>query len=126
VVGQLLPLVEHVLLEDALVVPRHRDRAGVVEAAQVVRVGELDDVLRPLDVRLLGRLLVRLDVVDGGQVEEMVELLVEAFDPESRLRQVAGHRDDPSVLGAEALRQRVQLPARALTHERVDGALALQ
>ena len=47
VVGQALPLVEHVLLEHAGVVARHGDRADVVEAADVVGVGELDHVLVP-------------------------------------------------------------------------------
>jgi hypothetical protein len=126
VVGQLLPLVEHVLLEDAFVVPRHRDRAGVVEAAHVVRVRELDDVLRALDVRLLRGLLVGLHVIDGGQMEEVVDLLVEPVDPEALLREVAGHGDDPAVVGVQPLRERIQLAARALAHERVDGPVSLQ
>ena len=53
VVRQLLALVEHVLLEHALVVAGHRDRAGVVEAPDLVRVRELDHVLRALHVRAL-------------------------------------------------------------------------
>ena len=84
VVGQLLALVEHVLLEDALVVAGHRDRADVVEAPDLVRVRELDHVLRALDVRALRGLLVGLDVVDGRQVEEMVDRLVEVLDAERR------------------------------------------
>ena len=126
VVGQLLPLVEHVLLEHALVVAGDRDRARVVEAADLVRVRELDHVLRAVHVRPLGRLLVGLHVVHGREVEEVVDLLVEALDAESRLGEVAGHWHDPSLLGAEALDQRVELAARALPHERVDRAVALQ
>ncbi len=126
VVGQRLPLVEHVLLEDALVVARHRDRAGVVEPADLVRARELDDVLRALHVGALGRLLVGLDVVHGRQVEEVVDLLVEALDAQARLGEVPGHGHDPAVLGAEPLDQGVELAARALPHERVDRALALQ
>ncbi len=63
---------------------------------------------------------------ETGEMEQMVDLLVEALDPEPRLREVSGHRDDASLLGAEALRERVELPARALAHQRVDGAVALQ
>jgi hypothetical protein len=59
-------------------------------------------------------------------VEEVVDLLVHALHAQAGLREVAGHRDDPSVLGAEALDQRVELAARALPHERVDRAVPLQ
>ena len=126
VVGQGLPLVEHVLLEHALVVARHRDGARVVEAPDVVRVRELDHVLRALDVRALGGLLVGLHVVHGREVEEVVDLLVDALDAEPRLRQVAGDRDDPSLLGTQALDERVELAPRALPHEHVDRAIPLQ
>jgi hypothetical protein len=98
----------------------------VVEAPDVVRVRELDHVLRPLDVRALRGLLVRLHVVHGRQVKQVIDLLVEPLDPEPRLRDVPRDRDDSSVLGAEPLHQRVELPARAVAHERVDGALALE
>jgi hypothetical protein len=86
---QALPLVEHVLLEYAVVLARDRDRADVVEAPNVVGVRELDDVLRAVDVRALGGLLIGLDVVNGGEVEQVVDRLVEAPDPEPRPRQVA-------------------------------------
>ena len=126
VVGQLLALVEHVLLEHALVVAGHRDRAGVVEAPDLVRVRELDHVLRALDVRALRGLLVGLDVVDGRQVEEVVDRLVEALDAEPGLREVARHRHEPPLGGVEPLGQRVELAARALAYQRIDGAIALQ
>ena len=93
-VREALPLVEHVLLEDALVLAGDGDRAGVVEAADLDRVGELDHVLRALDVRPLHGLLVGGHVVDGGEVEEVVDRLGEPLDAEPRLGQVAGHGDD--------------------------------
>ena len=126
VVGQLLVLVEHVLLEHALVGAGHGDRADVVEAADVVGVGELDHVAGALDVGLLGRVLVGLHVVDGGQVEQVVDLLREVLDAQLVLEQVAGDGDDPALVGAQVLDQRVDLPARALAHQHVDGPVALQ
>ena len=126
VVGQPLPLVEHVLLEDAAVLAGHRDRAGVVEAAHLVRVRELDHVARAVHVRPLRGLLVGLHVVHRGEVEEVVDRLVEALDPQPGLGQVAGHRHDPSLGSVEALHERVELAARALAHQHVDGALALE
>jgi hypothetical protein len=50
----------------------HRDRAHVVEAPDPVGVRERDHVPGPLDVRPLGGVLVGLDVVDRGEVEEVV------------------------------------------------------
>jgi hypothetical protein len=58
-------------------------------------------------------------------VEEMVDRLAEALDPESGLGQVAGHRGYAAVLGAQALDQGVDLAARALAHQHVNGPLAL-
>jgi hypothetical protein len=85
-VREALALVEHVLLEDALVLPGDGNRAGVVEAPDVDRVGELDDVLGPLVVGLLHGVLVGGHVVDGREVEEVVHRLLEALDAEPRLR----------------------------------------
>ena len=126
VVGQLLLLVEHVLLEHALVGAGHGDRAGVVKAPDVVGVRELDHVLGALDVGLLRGLLVGLDVVHRGEVEEVVDLLVEVLDAEAGLGQVAVHRHDPALGRAEALDQGVDLAARPLADQHVDRALALQ
>ena len=78
VVRQLLLLVEHVLLEHALVGAGDRDRAGVMEPPDVVRVREVDDVAGALDIGALGGLLLGGDVVDRGEVEEVVDLLVRA------------------------------------------------
>ena len=126
VVGQALPLVEHVLLEDAAVVAGHGDRARVVEAAHLVLVGELDHVTGAVHVGPLRGLLVGLHVVHGGEMEEVVDRLVEALDAQAGLRQVPGHRDDPALGGAEPLDERVELPAGALADEHVDRAVPLQ
>jgi hypothetical protein len=61
-------------------------------------------VARALDVRLPHRLVVRGHVVDRGEVEEVVDLLVEAFHAETGLREVAGHRDD-AVVCVQTLRE---------------------
>ena len=55
----------------------------------------------------------------------MVDLLVEALDPQTLLGHVAGHRDDP-VAGAQLLDQLVDLAPRALANQHVDGPVALQ
>ena len=97
-----------------------------MEAPDVVGVGELDDVARALDVGLLRGLLVGLHVVDRGEVEEVVDLLGEVVDPEALLEQVAVHGHDPALVGAQLLDQGVDLAPRALAHEHVDRAVALQ
>ena len=70
-----LALIEHRLREAAREgVTRHCDRADVVQrdrAAQVV--GQADDVAGTADVDAIARLVVHVHVVDGGQVEEVVD-----------------------------------------------------
>jgi hypothetical protein len=125
-VRQLLLLLEHVLLKDAAVPADDRDRADVVEAPHPPRVRELDHVVGALDVGGEHRLAGGLDVVDGGEVEEVVDRLVELLDAEPRLRQVAGHRRDVALGRPEAPGQVLDLPAGALADEHVDGPFALQ
>jgi hypothetical protein len=130
VVGQPLALVEHVLLEDAAVVAGDGDRADVVEAPDVVAVGEVDRVARALYVRALGGQLVGLDVVDGREVEEVVDPRVarqgRVVDAERRLREVARDRDDPALGGVQPPRQLVDLAARSVAGEDVDRPVVLQ
>ena len=127
VVGQLLPLVEHVLAEEALVVAGHGDRARVVEAADLVRVGEVDrrGACRRR-WRAAARLLVGLHVVDRGEVEEVVDRLVEALRPRAR---ASTGRPAPARSGPRRRQpwsERVEPPVRALADEHVDGPVALQ
>jgi hypothetical protein len=110
-VRQLLALLEHVLLEDAPVPTGDRDRADVVEAPHPPRVRELDHVVGALHVCREHRLAGDLDVVDGREVEEVVDRVLEALDAEPRLRHVAVHRGDAPRGRAEALCEGVHLPA---------------
>ena len=107
-----LALVEHVLLEDALVQPRHGDRAGVMEAPHLDRVGELDHVLGAFDVRSLHRVLVGRHVVYGGEVEEVVDALGEPDDSEAGLGEVAGNGNDASLRRRRGARSAIR-PCRA-------------
>jgi hypothetical protein len=72
--GQLLPLVEHLLAEAALVLARDRDRGDVVQALDLQRPRQLDRMCRAAHVSggvLLGRCG---HVVDRGEVEEVLDL----------------------------------------------------
>ena len=114
VVLDVLRLVEHVLGEGAVVQACRRDRADLVEAAGLHRLGQPDGVARALDVGHPLAVGVRGEVVDGRQVEEVVDLPVEPLhllgvDPQPGLGEVADHRDDAALLGAEALGQVVEL-----------------
>jgi hypothetical protein len=73
----------------------------VVEAADVVGVGELDHMASAIDVRLLHGLLLGVHVVDRRKVEEVVDPLVEALHPQRGLREVARDRHDPALIGSK-------------------------
>ncbi len=102
---------------------------GVDRAREFHRVGGAADVDR--GVALGGR----GHVVDGGEVEEVVDLAAQLgdlllLDAQQRPAQVAEHRLDAlrrrgARDHAPALDQVVQAALRALAHEHVDLALAL-
>ena len=69
---QALGLVEHVLAEHARVQAGGGDRTGVVEAAGLDRGGQFQRVPRAVDVGDLLRFRVGGEVVDRGEVEEML------------------------------------------------------
>jgi hypothetical protein len=94
---ELLGLFEHVLAEHAVVEARGRDGAGVVEAARADRLRQLDRIARTVDVGLLLALGVGGQVVDGGEVEEVLHLALE-------LRLVGG-RESQLGLGEVAPRR---------------------
>ena len=97
--GQSLALVEHLLVEDALVGPGDGDRGDVVQVLGVDRSRQFDRVRRAADVDggvALGR---SGHVVDGRQVEEVLDLAAQLrhlilLDPQQRATQVSDHRLD--------------------------------
>src|SRR6185312_14916738 len=130
VIGMLerLARVEHVLAEGASVRARDRDRGGVMEAAGCERAGDGDRMAGPLDVREAVLRLARGHVVDGGEMEEVVDLAAQLSDllriePEQRLAQVPEHRPDPPG-SAPAMDERVEPSDRLRPHEHVDLAVA--
>ena len=125
-VGQLLALVEHVLVERALVVEAgDGDRGHVVERADLELVGEVDRVLGAADVEQRVAGLVRGHVVDRGEVEEVVDLRELLVDAQVLLAEVADDRLDAVTL-APLLHQLRELVLRLLADEDVDVALAVE
>jgi hypothetical protein len=102
-------LLEHVLAKDAVVESGGGDGTHVVEAACRQRLRALHRVPRAIDV---GRLLVFsacLQVIYGGEVEEVLDLALELLqvgvgDSEIFLRQVADDRDDILSLAPNSVR----------------------
>ena len=70
-------LVEHVLAENAIVQARRSDRAHVMEAARLDRLGEGQRVRDACDVGSDNLRRGRLEVVNGGEMEETVDLPLE-------------------------------------------------
>jgi hypothetical protein len=124
-------LVEHVLAEQAGVAARDRDRARVVESTRPDRVGQLNGVNRPADVVRLQLLRARSHVVEGRQVEEVVDSTVERrgrrlVDAEERRTQVTDDRDDSIVVHSPAVAKLVEAREGALPDQRVDCPPAFQ
>ncbi len=101
----------------------------------VDRARQFDRVRRAADVDRRVALGGRRHVVDGGEVEEVLDLAAQLrhlllLDAEQRPAQVADDRLDALGRGrahddAPALDQVVEARLRALAHEHVDLALAL-
>ena len=126
---EVLGLVEHVLAEHALVHAGRGDRGNVLEDAGLDLVGERHRVLRAVDVGDDLALCVRLQVVDGRQVEEMLDLagqflLVGLGHSEHRLAQVTDDRHGTFLGGLPVLEQRRHLVEALLAHEEVDRRAA--
>jgi hypothetical protein len=90
-----------------------------------------DRVYRTLDVGGLLRGGVGLQVVNGGQVEYMVDLAQQGLacgrrDPEVRPGQVAHHGNHPLPCPAPTLFQLLQALHGTLAHQHMDRAPALQ
>ena len=132
--GQALALVEHVLVEDAPVGAGDGDRGDVVQALGVDRARQLDGVRGAADVDRRVALGGRGHVVDGGEVEEVLDLAAQLgdvllLDAQQRAAQVADHRLDALPDGgarddAPARDEIVEPRGRALAHEHVHLALA--
>ncbi len=132
--GQALALVEHVLVEDAPVGARDGDRGHVVQALGVDRARQLDGVRGAADVDRRVALGGGRHVIDGRQVEEMVDLAAQLrdallLDAQQRAAQIADHRLDALRRrgpgdDAPARDQVVEPRGRAVAHEHVHLALA--
>ena len=126
-----LGLVEHVLGEDALVEPGGGDRADHVEVPGVDGPSQAQGVPRALDVGRVLAVGVGGQVVDRGQVEEVLDGAVEALDlvardSEALARQIAHDGHDAVVVNAEAGLELIELVERAGPAQGVDRPLALE
>ena len=133
--GQSLPLVEHLLLEDAPVGAGDRDRGDVVEAVRLQRSRQFDRVRRAADVDRRVALRRRGHVVDRREVKEVPDLAPQLVrpGPSPRPEAAGADRRSPAVSAS-----RPQTPAtsrqrsirsssrssRGLAHEHVDLSLA--
>ena len=128
-----LGFLEHVFAEHAFVHPGRGNRADMLEAAGADRIGQRDRIPRAVDVG--GDLFfgAGLEVVDGGEMEEMLDLAVQRFlvglgHAQQRTRQIAHDRDRARVVDTPVSVERLDLFGRAFfAHQKVDdGATALE
>ena len=100
-----------------------------MHVARLDCVGELEHVPGSLDVRKALRLGIRRHVVDGSQVEEVVDVAAKLLgllvcDSKARLPEIADDRNDAIGAGPPAASQLLEPPLRALPHEDVDRSFA--
>src|SRR5205823_2953095 len=104
--------------------------ACVVKTLGAELVGEVDRVLRALDVRPAVCLLVGRHVVDGSQMKEVIDagerLLVLVRDTQKGRRQIAHDGNDPPRRYFPRRDQLFELRPRAFTDHHIDSALMLQ
>src|SRR5262249_52279472 len=121
-----LALVEHLLGERAPPLrARDRDRAHVMQPG-ADSTSEVDDVTRAVDVGRLVLLLGRLEVVDGGEMEQVgAAHPVEVFGgpTESRPHDVADDRTQ-SAACTERVDERLETLPRTGPDEHIGRALA--
>ncbi len=101
-----------------------------MNAAGLGRLGELDHVAGALDVGDSLRLGIGGHVVDGRQVEDVIDAVqpldVLVGDPQPALGKVADDADDPVLVDTPAAAKLGQPPLRALADQDVDGAVAFE
>jgi hypothetical protein len=130
-VVEVLGLVEHVLPENTFVHPRRGNRADVLETSGMNRVRERHRIPRSVDVGCDLLFGIRRQVVDSGQMEEVLDAVVELVlvflgYAEHRLRQVAHNRHRAAVVDAPVCVQCLDLLRRSLfSHQEVDDAAAV-
>ena len=123
---QVLPLVEHRLVEGAVVVTGRGHRRHLVEDAHLERVGEREGVPGAADVQLLVGRGVGGHVVDRRQVEEVVDAAAVLADPafvhaQPVRRQVPDDGDHP--VRAPGLDEGLHAGQGRLAAEHEDGAV---
>ncbi len=119
-------LLEHVLAEHAVVEAGRGDRAHMVKAARLDALGEGERVGDASDIGGDDHGRVGFEIVDGGEVEEVVDLALElrgvlGCDSEIGPRDVALDEFDPFRPLAPERSQPVDEIGRRLVHEQVDG-----
>ncbi len=132
--GQALALVEHVLGERAAVVAGDGDRGDVVQAAGLHCPRKTDGLGGAGDVDGAVALLGGRHVVDGGEVEEVIDVAAEQLDlllgdAEQRQGEVADDGVDARARGGAVqvlplFEESLDANLGALAHEHVDVALA--
>ena len=133
--GELLALVEHLLGERPPVGARDGDRGDVVQAARLQRAREFDRVRRAAHVDRRVALGRRCHVIDGREVEEVLDLppqlrgllVLEAEPGAARVAEDGNHAlgGRGADLDAPAVDQLLQASGGSIAHEHVDLALAV-
>ena len=99
-----------------------------MEATGLQRLGQLDRMARPLDVRLDLAFGARREVVERGKMEEVSDLSVETLNgcrskSTPRLADITDDRYQAFLVGAETIAQGFEFRYGFLAYQTVDSAL---
>ena len=124
-------LFKHVLGEGTLIQTGGGDRAYLVKAASLECLGQGYGLRGPLYIALSLTFGIGLHVINGRQMEKMVDLAGVFLDPgglnpKLGAAQVTFHRDDLLLIGPPEFAQSLDLRHRGGAHQQVDGGAAIQ
>ena len=121
-------LLEHILAEGALIEPRRRDGTEMVEPARADGFRQRHGIARALDICRHLHFRIGAEVVDRGQMKEMIDLAFQGFDiaarkAEPRLADVALERDGALCARVPVFAQRFDALRGRVAHQEIDGGV---
>ena len=121
-------LLEHVLAEDAVVEAGRGDRAHMVEAPAPIAFARRTALRVPSILVVISLARIGVEIVDRGQMEEMIDLALELLDviarkAQSRLGNIAFQRNRALRARIPKCAQATEPFGRGIAHQKIDHGI---